>query len=92
MRKYFVIKVKNLRFFSFLLFCFLSPFPHSPYACTALARQPTISAPNPLATRQNLGITENKIKGEVWIYSVPHFLFERNYLKIKVENLWFSAV
>jgi hypothetical protein len=27
---------------------FLSPFPHSPYPCTAIARQPTIFALNPL--------------------------------------------
>ena len=43
-----IIKVENLRFSPFYyIFYLLSPFPPSPYPCTALGRQPTISPQNP---------------------------------------------
>ena len=48
-----VIGLKFSEFLRFLLkFFILSSFPHSPYSCTALARQPRISTRSPFAQKQ----------------------------------------
>ena len=65
---YLCVFIYALRFktcgFLLFIFCFLFSFPRSLYVCTALTRQPKISAQNPLTLAFRsalLGVNENKM-------------------------------
>ena len=66
------LRLKTCGFLHLIVFCFLLSFPHSPYPCTAIARQPTISAPNPFA-RGCLG--HNRIKNCRGIVEIQYLCF-----------------
>ena len=61
--------MKTYGFLRFRSVFILSPFPRSPYPCTPIARQPTISALNPFAPWFSV------IKNLLFLEFLPYFLY-----------------
>ena len=88
--KFIFLRLKTCGFLPFYSdFFLLSPFPHSAYACTLLARQPTISPQTIRARAKILRITANRKRGVVFTAPLNYYkcVFRRQIAEVGILRI-----